>query len=292
MFAIAGITGNIGGIVARNLLAAGQSVRAVMRDARKAEAWSQRGCEVAIADIGDVAALSAAFGEAEGVFILIPPNFDPLPGFSEAKAIAATLKSALQQASPRKVVYLSTIGAQAEQTNLLSQHTIIEQALRDLDMPITFLRPAWFIENSSWDAAPARESGVIPGFLQPLDKPVPMVATEDIGQVAAELLQNSWKGHRVVELEGPRRVTPNEIATTFADLLGRPVRMEAVPRETWEPLFRSQGMKNPTPRIQMLDGFNEGWIEFESGQAGSRKGTVALKTVLKALIVRKTAERS
>ena len=28
-------------------------------------------------------------------------------------------------------------------------------------------------------------------------------------------------------------------------------------------------MKNPTPRIQMLDGFNEGWIEFESGKANS-----------------------
>jgi hypothetical protein len=62
--------------------------------------------------------------------------------------------------------------------------------------------------------------------------------------------------------------------------------MELVPRETWEPLFRSQGMKNPAPRIQMLDGFNEGWIEFESGEAGSRKGTVALKTVLKTLIDR------
>jgi hypothetical protein len=45
-------------------------------------------------------------------------------------------------------------------------------------------------------------------------------------------------------------------------------------------------MKNPAPRIQMLDGFNEGWIEFESGEAGSRKGTVALKTVLKTLIDR------
>ena len=56
--------------------------------------------------------------------------------------------------------------------------------------------------------------------------------------------------------------------------------MEAVPRETWEPLFRSQGMKNPTPRIRMLDGFNEGWIEFEGGQAGTRKGSVALKLSL------------
>ena len=93
-----------------------------------------------------------------------------------------------------------------------------------------------------------------------------------------------WNGRRVVELEGPRRVTPDEIAATFAELLGRPARMEAVPRETWEALFRSQGMKNPTPRIRMLDGFNEGWIEFENGEAGSRRGVIALKTVLQTLI--------
>jgi NAD(P)H dehydrogenase (quinone) len=45
-------------------------------------------------------------------------------------------------------------------------------------------------------------------------------------------------------------------------------------------------MKNPTPRIRMLDGFNEGWIEFASGEAGSRKGTVALETVLRSLVER------
>ena len=153
-------------------------------------------------------------------------------------------------------------------------------------MPVAFLRPGWFMENFSWDVASARETGVIPSFLQPLDKPVPMVATADIGRVAAELLQEAWNGRRVVELEGPRRVTPDEIAATFAELLGRPARMEAVPRETWEALFRSQGMKNPTPRIRMLDGFNEGWIEFEAGQAGSRKGNVTMETVLGTLIER------
>ena len=34
----------------------------------------------------------------------------------------------------------------------------------------------------------------------------------------------------------------------------------------------------------MLDGFNEGWIEFENGEGSSRKGEVALKTVLQMLI--------
>jgi uncharacterized protein YbjT (DUF2867 family) len=289
MFAITGITGNVGGELARTLLAARQQVRAVVRDMGKGAAWAERGCDLARADIGDAAALAAAFQGVEGVFVLVPPNFDPAPDFPEAQAIADSLVSALRQARPGKVVYLSTIGAQASQMNLLTQHTMIERALGQLPMPVTFLRPGWFMENFSWDVAPARERGVIPSFLQPLDKPFPMAATADIGRVAGELLQETWKGHRVVELEGPERVTPNGIAATFADLLGIPVRMEAVPRDTWEPLFKSQGMKNPAPRIRMLDGFNEGWIEFEGGPAGSRKGKVSLKTVLKSLIERQGA---
>ncbi len=286
MFAITGITGNVGGEVARNLLAAKQAVRGVVRDVGKCGAWAQRGCEIVGADINDATALTVAFRGAEGVFVLVPPNFDPSPDFREARAIAETLRTSLAAARPGKVVYLSTIGAQATQPNLLTQHTIIEKALGDLPVPIAFLRPAWFLENSSWDVAPATSSGMIPSFLQPLDRRVPMVATADIGRMAGELLRETWSGHRVVELEGPHRVSPNEIAATFARLLRRPVKMEVVPRETWESLFLSQGMKNPTPRIQMLDGFNEGWIEFAGGEAGSRKGNVALETVLRGLVER------
>lgn len=256
-----------------------------MRDLRKGEVWAKLGCDVAGADINEAAALTAAFEGSEGVFVMVPPNFDPSPDFREARTIAVTLSSALDAARPDKVVYLSTIGAQATHSNLLSQHTIIERALQKLLLPITFLRPGWFMENSAWDVAPAK-NGVVQSFLQPLDKPVPMVATADIGRTAAELLQETWSGHGVVELEGPRRVTPNEIASTFGNLLGRPMRVEAVPRETWESLFKSQGMRNPNPRIQMLDGFNEGWIEFEGGEGGSRKGNVTLQTVLCTLIER------
>ena len=285
MYTVMGITGQIGGVVGHALLAANQRVRAVVRDADKGRAWADRGCEVAQATIEDAASFATTFRGAEGIFVLVPSSFDPTPGFPEARTIGVTLRAALEAASPARVVYLSTIGAQATRSNLLTQHTIIEEALGTLPTPIAFLRPAWFMENCRWDVAPAREQGVIPSFLQPLDKPVPMVAAE-IGKLAAALLQEPWSGHRVVELEGPQRVAPNEIASTFAKLLRRPVRMEAVPRESWEGLFKSQGTKNPLPRMQMLDGFNEGWIEFENGEAGSQKGSVALETVLKALITR------
>lgn len=285
MFVVMGITGNVGSVVARNLLDAGLPVRAVVRDTGRAADWAAKGCDLAIADIFDSASLAAAFTGAQAVFIMVPPVFDPGVGFPEAQSIAASLSTAIEQARPQRVVYLSTIGAQVAQQNLLSQHTIIETALRNQPVPITFLRPGWFMENCAWDVAPARESGVIPSFLQPLDQAYPMVATADIGKLAATLMRESWAGGRVVELEGPSRITPNEIAATFARLLGKPVRLEAVPRSEWEPLFRAQGMKNPEPRARMVDGFNEEWIAFEF-PAAVRKGTTELEEVLQSLLAR------
>jgi NAD(P)H dehydrogenase (quinone) len=283
MFAITGITGQVGGTVARALLAAGKNVRAVVRDPQKGDEWARQGCEVAQADMNDPAALQKAFTGADGVLILLPPNFDPAPGFPEVRAILHALQSALLQAKPGRVVSISTVGAQTPHENLLSQHTLHEQVLGELPMPITFLRPAWFMENAAWDLAPARDTGVIQSFLQPLERHIPMVATADIGRVAARLLQEKSQDRRVVELEGPRLVSPDDIAATYGRLLGRSVRAQSVPRDTWETLFRSQGMQNPLPRIRMLDGFNEGWISFEHQPL---RGAVELDTVLRGLIER------
>ena len=148
-------------------------------------------------------------------------------------------------------------------------------------MPVAFLRAGWFMENASWDIGAAR-NGVVPSFLQPLDHVIPMVATADIGRTAAKLLQERWNGVRIVELEGPRRYSAADIGRAFATALGHEVRMEPVPHESWEKLFRSQGMKNPTPRIRMIDGFNEGWIDFE--RVGEHRiGTVTLDTVIAGL---------
>ena len=243
------------------ILARGQSVRAVVRNREKGQPWKELGCEVALATIEDGASLSVAFQRAEAVFVLVPPNFDPSPEFSEAREIGKVLHSALAAARPERVVYLSTIGAQAREMNLLSQHSIIEKAIGELPIPITFLRPAWFMENCRWDLAPARETGVVPSFLQPLDKPVPMVATRTSVSQRPDCSRKNGRATASWNWKDPR-VSPNQIATTLAKTSRQAVRMKVVPRESWDALFRSQGMKNPVPRMRMLDGFNEGWIEF------------------------------
>jgi NAD(P)H dehydrogenase (quinone) len=289
MFAITGITGQVGQQLAAELLDAKCHVRAVLRDASKAAPWAARGCGIALASMDDAAALTAAFTGVEAVFVLLPPNFDPTPGFPETRRNVAALVEALQAAKPGRVVCLSTIGVQAGRENLLTQLQIMERAFAALTMPVAFLRAAWFIENVAWDVDSARRLGVMPTFLQPADREVPMVATADVAHAAAQLLREEWTSRRIVELEGPSRVSPDRLAATLAEILKRDVVAQPVPRATWDALFRSQGMQHPGPRIAMLDGFNEGWIAFERGDAQALTGATSLHAALAAVVGRGSA---
>ena len=64
------------------------------------------------------------------------------------------------------------------------------------------------------------------------------------------------------------------------------MRAEGVPRDHWETIFRGQGMKHPTPRIQMIDGFNAGWIDFADRGAHARKGSIGIEQAVTTLIQR------
>jgi len=286
MIAVTGITGKVGSQVARGLLAQGQAVRAVVRSRAKGDEWAALGCDVFVASIDDAEAMTEAFRGVDGVFLMTPPNYDPEPGFPDTQRNSVAIRTAIEEGRPGKVVFLSTVGAQVTEPNLLNNSGMTEAMLRTVPIPVAFLRAAWFMENAAWDIESAK-SGVVHSFLQPLDHRIPMVATEDIAQTAVELLGQSWNGVRIVELEGPERYSSNDVAAALASALHTPVRNEIVPRSTWEELFRSQGVKNPLPRIRMVDGFNEGWIDFESGQHGSRKAGTTLQAALQALVSEK-----
>jgi NAD(P)H dehydrogenase (quinone) len=288
MFAVTGITGKVGAAVARSLLSADQPVRAVVRDRSRGARWQQLGCEIAVAELSDSEALTAAFAGTDGVFAMVPPVFDPSPGFPEAMGFINTLSEALARAKPARVVALSTVGANAVQPNLLNVLGRMEQVLGTLPMPVTFLRAAWFMENAAWDIDSAKR-GIVQSYLQPLDRAVPMVSSDDVGRTAAALLHELWEGKRVVDLEGPQRVSPNALAAAFAKALGTPVRAEVVARAQWESIFRAQGMKNPIPRIQMIEGFNAGWIDFADRGAHARKGSISIEQAIATLMQRQRA---
>ncbi|MDH2433700.1 NmrA family NAD(P)-binding protein [Pokkaliibacter sp. MBI-7] len=284
MYAIMGASGRVGGAVVNNLLDAGQAVSAVVRNAARAAAWQARGCEVKEADAADSAALAAAFSGCEGAFVLLPPAYDQAAGLEQGHRRADAIRQALLQARPSKVVALSTYGAQVTRANLFNELGYLEQVLADLEIPVTILRAAWYMENHEWDVATARSQGVIYSHLQPLDQPLPMVSTRDVGRMAAHLLMETWSGHRVVEFEGPAPVSPQRLAEAFARALDKKVRAEAVPRDHWEQGFQQIGIKNPEPWMQSLDGTNEGWLAFEGAPETRRRGQITIDEAIAALL--------
>lgn len=286
MIAIMGITGRVGGIAADHLLAKGKKVRAILRNPEKAGKWQECGAEIAIADYDSKEALAHAFSDAEAVFIMIPPNFAPAPGFVETRAILANLKEALLKARPQKIVCLSSIGAEQKSGIGLIEHShLLEEVLSDLPIPAAFIRAGWFMENCAWDVQDAK-NGRLFSYLQPLDHAIPMVATDDIGEVVASVLTETWQGRRNIEVAGPKKVTPLDIAQTFASLLNKEVAVEAVPRSQWVKNFVQQGMPEDRtgPRIAMVEAFNSEWIHFGNPDTEKRTGKIELKTVLGKLI--------
>jgi len=176
------------------------------------------------------------------------------------------------------MVYLSTDWAQASQSNLLTQHGIIGKQSAPWECSLTVPSCRWSMENCSWDVAPARERGVLhPEFYSTARQTDTRWRTADIrgGLGSRNSSKNSGAVIAASNLEGPRRVdAKRELAQLLAGLTGRPVRMEVVAARILGRLFlRSQGMKNPMPRIPKLDGFNEGWMQFEQMvKLRSRKG--------------------
>jgi uncharacterized protein YbjT (DUF2867 family) len=162
MFTILGITGNVGGATAQALLAAGKKVRGIVRDKSKAAHLAKQGVELVTGEISDTESLVKATQGCDGVFVMIPPNLAPKPGFREARALLPNIHAALTQATPPKAVHLSSIGAHHNRgLGIITPLHMLEEIMGKLPIASAFIRAAWFLENYQWDVQSARESGQI-----------------------------------------------------------------------------------------------------------------------------------
>lgn len=184
--AVTGATGQQGGATARALLAAGANVRALVRDpdAAAARALAGAGADLVRADLTDPASLAAAFTGVDGVFAMTT-SFTPR-GTEGETADGVRIADAAAAVGVPHLVY-SSVGGAERGTGIphFESKRRVEEHLEDLDLPTTFVRPVFFMENL---APVAGDDGTVLRLPLPAGVPLQMVAVEDIGRVAAAVL--------------------------------------------------------------------------------------------------------
>jgi len=263
MFLVMGITGKVGGVTARHLLARGKTVRALVRDRAKAASWADQGVELVDGDWNDAVAIERALKGVDGAFVMLPAVWAPSPDFKEAKGVIASYVAALTKAPPPRVIALSSMGAnRTSGLGMITALSLLEQGLRDLASPIAFVRAGGFFENFLYGLQ-AAQGGTLPVYYDPTSRKSTMVATNDIGAEVARLLTGPmWLGRRIVELGS--MVSADDVAAQLAEVMRRDVKAFAVPRAGGPAAFEQFGIpKGRTgPAEAMFEAVNAGWMDI------------------------------
>lgn len=224
MYVVLGASGNTGHTVAKTLLARGQKVRVVGRNAAHLQPFAAQGAEIFIGDVTDAPALAKAFQHADSAYVMIPPNHTSDNFRAYTESVSDAIAAAVRNAGVKNVVALSSFGAdKASGTGpVVGLHNLEEKLNRIDGANVLHLRPGYFMENTLPQAGTIRAIGSVVGPLRP-DLKLPMIATRDIGAAAAEaLLQLAFRGKQTHELLGHRDLTYNEVASIIGKAIGKP----------------------------------------------------------------------
>jgi uncharacterized protein YbjT (DUF2867 family) len=238
---VMGGTGHVGSATAQTLLARGEPVTIVTRDATRARGWRDRGAEIVEADINDVSSLHAAFRRGSRAFLLNPPADTASDTDAEERRTVAHILAALDGSGLEKVVAASTYGAQrGDRIGDLNVLWELEQGLKAQSIPCAINRGAYYMSN--WDGLldAVRETGELPSTY-PAEQAIAMVAPQDLGAVAADRLMSGEDDTGIRFVEGPRRYSAQDVANAFAAVLDRDVKVCVIPPDKWEGSFRDLG---------------------------------------------------
>jgi len=263
MLVITGATGKTGSKLTEMLLARGLKVRVVGREAAKLKAFTAKGAEAAVGDLGDKAFLTKAFTGAEAVFALIPPNFGVADYRAYQDSLGKTIIAAIKDSGVKYVVNLSSQGAHLpERTGPIKGLHDQEERLNKLEgVNVLHLRPTYFMENLLMNIDLIRKMNIMGSAIRG-DVKFAMIATKDIAAYAAErLIKRDFTGKSVADLLGERDLTLNEAAVIIGKKLGKPdLAYVAFPYEDAEKGMVAMGLTPDMSRlyVEMSKALNDG----------------------------------
>jgi uncharacterized protein YbjT (DUF2867 family) len=221
-YVITGATGKIGKIVATELLAKGQNVTVIARNADKLKELADMGAIAMAGDSYDREFLTQAFKGADAVFCLLMPDMFAADILKEQKKVAENFFEAVKTNNVPNVVLLSSVGAHLRKgAGIVDGLGYMEELFLGLkDVNVLNLRPTYFMENALGLIGTIKQMGIA-GTPVSAGQKFPMVATKDIGAVAAKrLLDLSFTGNTIEYILGPRDISYSEVTAIAGKAIG------------------------------------------------------------------------
>lgn len=224
MLVITGATGNIGSKAAEILLAKGERVRVIGRDAVTLQPLVSRGAEAAVGDMKDTSFLARAFSGAEAVFAMIPPNYAAADFRVYQNEIGASIADAITKARVKYVVNLSSQGAELSTGTgpILGLHDQEERLNGVAGVHVLHLRCTYFMENLLMNIQLINQIGFAGSAVRG-DQKFAMIATKDIAaRVAEHLVRRDFNGKVIEDLLGQRDLDLDEAIGIVGRRIGWP----------------------------------------------------------------------
>jgi len=259
IYVILGASGHTGSIVSNFLLSKRQKVRVIGRDPGRLQPFVDKGAEAFTADMSDATALTKAFSGARAAYLLLPPAKSPEEQERDSDAIA----NAVKESGLRYAVHLSSYGAQvAEGAGPVSGLHSSEQKLNAINgLNVLHVRAAYFMENNLAAIGMIHGMGIFGNALLP-DLKIPMAATRDVGDYAAQRLLNlDFSGIQTRELLGERDISMTEATAVIAHGIGKPdLRYVQFPYDQVQQALTQLGVppKGAAMYIEMYKAINAG----------------------------------
>jgi uncharacterized protein YbjT (DUF2867 family) len=290
MYVVTGATGNTGHVIASHLLDQKKTVRVIGRSKERLQPLADRGAESFVADMTDQAALTKAFSGANAVYAMIPPSMTSQDFRGEQRRIARAIAAGLEQSGVKHAVVLSSVGADKEAGTgpVAGLHEFEEILSRIAGLNVVHLRAGYFMENLLGQAVAIHALGKAAGPLRG-DLRLPMIATKDIGNKAAEwLLALDFNGKQTRELLGQRDLSMDEATSIIGKAIDKPdLAYVQIPGEQMQPVFIQMGMSPNVASLilKMAEALNSGHMRALEPRSAKNTTPTSFETFAKEEVV-------
>jgi len=290
MLVVMGATGHTGSVAAKRLLESGEKVRVVGRDEARMAPLVQLGAEASVADVYDVASLTKAFSGAEAAYLMLPPRAQETDLLGSGDRMSTAITEAARASGLSHVVLLSSVGAQHDQKTgpILALHRFEEKLRQVPNLNAVFLRPAIFMENYLMLVGLVQSMGFLAGGIKGEMK-MPMIATRDIGEKAADLLrERNFSGISTFELLGERDLSHDDVAMLIGAGIGKPkMSYQKFPAFLVEQAMKQMGIPGKTAALmsEMNEAANDGLLRPQEARSERNTTPTTFETFVQEVFV-------